>query len=371
MPEHVSPHRLRRLAAPLTLAAALAVVALAPAAAQTPPVPVQESQAAAEAARLVEALQLPALMEIMQREGVAYGEDLRADLFPGQGGAEWTRSVEGIYAPDRLMPLFTQVFDAELEGADTAAMRAFFEAGPGARAVELEIAARRALLDPGVEEAADQQLEEMLAGQSPRLLAIEEFAEANELVEMNVLGGLNANLAFYRGMIDGGGLPQETSEAQSPGRCLVAGGHDPHRDTRLALFLPGARLCSDVRCRAAGLCRFLARAGRTGAEPGAVRGLRCGVRPRLLRAWPRRGALPGRAGYLTRYCARSRPATLDFAGAIMDKPASRQALMGRPGYELTTPPYEMTPRKGARCPKAAGEPRHELPQDGGRRTRMT
>ncbi|AMY69064.1 hypothetical protein [Frigidibacter mobilis] len=214
MPEHVSPHRLRRLAAPLTLAAALAVVALAPAAAQTPPVPVQESQAAAEAARLVEALQLPALMEIMQREGVAYGEDLRADLFPGQGGAEWTRSVEGIYAPDRLMPLFTQVFDAELEGADTAAMRAFFEAGPGARAVELEIAARRALLDPGVEEAADQQLEEMLAGQSPRLLAIEEFAEANELVEMNVLGGLNANLAFYRGMIDGGGLPQETSEAQ-------------------------------------------------------------------------------------------------------------------------------------------------------------
>jgi len=38
----------------------------------------------------------------------------------------------------------------------------------------------------------------------------------------------------------------------------------------------------------------------------------------------------------------------------MDKPASRPALMDLPGRELTIPPYEMTPRKGARCPKAAG-----------------
>ncbi|MDP3340131.1 DUF2059 domain-containing protein [Frigidibacter sp.] len=213
---HHALHPLRRAATPVLLVASLALAGLAPAFAQEPPAPAQNGAPAqsAEAAQLTEILQLPVLLEIMQDEGVAYGEDLQADMFPGQGGAEWTRTVEQIYAPDRLMPVFTEVFAAELEGTETAAMWAFFEEGTGARAVELEIAARRALLDPGVEEAADQQLEEMLATESPRLLAIEEFAEAGDLIEANVLGGLNANLAFYRGMIDGGGLPQETSEAQ-------------------------------------------------------------------------------------------------------------------------------------------------------------
>ncbi|MZQ90630.1 DUF2059 domain-containing protein [Frigidibacter albus] len=202
---------------PVLLAASLALAGLTPALAQEPQAPATSDAPAtstAEATQLTEILQLPALLEIMQGEGVAYGEDLQADLFPGQGGAEWTRTVEQIYAPDRLMPVFTEVFAAELDGADTEAMRAFFEEGTGARAVELEIAARRALLDPGVEEAADQQLEEMLATEAPRLLAIEEFAEAGDLIEANVLGGLNANLAFYRGMIDGGGLPGEMGEGQ-------------------------------------------------------------------------------------------------------------------------------------------------------------
>ncbi len=208
---HATSHPLRRLAVTLTLAASLALAGFAPALAQEPQASATRT---AEAVQLTEILQLPALLEIMQGEGVAYGEELQADLFPGQGGTEWTRTVEQIYAPDRLMPVFTEVFAAELDGTDTAAMRAFFEEGPGARAVELEIAARRALLDPGVEEAADQQLEEMLATESPRLLAIEEFAEAGDLIEANVLGGLNANLAFYRGMIDGGGLPGEMGEGQ-------------------------------------------------------------------------------------------------------------------------------------------------------------
>lgn len=212
------PYRLAAaLAAALAFVAALALSGLAPAAAQAPATPLEgvpAAELAPEAAALTESLQLAALMEIMQAEGVSYGEELQADLFPGQGGADWARSVERIYAPDRLMPVFARVFAAELQGSDTAAMLAFFETGPGARAVDLEIAARRALLDPGVEEAADQQLEEMLATESPRLLAIQEFAEAGELIESNVLGGLNANLAFYRGMIEGGGLPGEVGEGQ-------------------------------------------------------------------------------------------------------------------------------------------------------------
>ena len=36
---------------------------------------------------------------------------------------------------------------------------------------------------------------------------VPEFAEANDLIELNVVGALNSNLAFYRGMADGAADP--------------------------------------------------------------------------------------------------------------------------------------------------------------------
>ena len=43
-----------------------------------------------------------------------------------------------------------------------------------------------------------------MAERDPRLDLLDRFAEANDLIEENVSGALNSNLAFYRGMSEGG-----------------------------------------------------------------------------------------------------------------------------------------------------------------------
>ncbi len=199
------------LAAGLATLPALAEVT--PPAAGTAEAPATPAPAATPAhAELTGLLRLDELFAIMQKEGEAYGDELQDELFAGQGGPRWHQEVRDIYAADRLLPLFLATFDAALADADIAPMRDFFAAPFGRRAVDLELAARRALLDEGVEEAATLRLEDMMAAEAPRLAQIERFAAAADLIEANVLGGLNANLAFYRGMVEGGAIPGDPTD---------------------------------------------------------------------------------------------------------------------------------------------------------------
>jgi len=43
---------------------------------------------------------------------------------------------------------------------------------------------------------------------------VEQFVDANDLVETNVVGAMNANFAFYLGLLDGGAFPQELTVDQ-------------------------------------------------------------------------------------------------------------------------------------------------------------
>lgn len=176
-------------------------------------------RAAGEAQALSEALHLPELFDIMQDEGAAYGASLEEEMFPGTGGAGWTATVADIYAPDRLLQAFQPVFAEELlrTGADPAPMLAFFTSPLGQRVVTLEVSARRALLDPSVEEASRLKVEEMRAAGEPRMVLVETFVEVNDLVEANVIGGLNANYAFYRGLADAGAMGADISEPEMIG----------------------------------------------------------------------------------------------------------------------------------------------------------
>lgn len=163
---------------------------------------------------LADALKLPEVFAVMAEEGLAYGRRIEEDMFPGAGGRQWQEAVAGIYTTDRMLAVFSGSFEAELDrsGGDAAAMRAFFESALGRRVTTLEISARRALLDEAVEDASRLKLEEMRAVGDPRLDLIEEFVAANDLVEVNVSGGLNANYAFYQGLIDAGALGPEMGE---------------------------------------------------------------------------------------------------------------------------------------------------------------
>lgn len=189
-----------RLFAPL---AAVAILIAAPAAA-----------ASDEVAALEAALKLPDVFEVMSQEGHAYGAQLEADMFPGSGGAAWSAAVAQIYAVDRILPRFSEEFEAELArtGADTAAMLDFFASDLGQKVTTLEISARRALLDEAVEDASRLRYDEMRVAGDPQVARVEEFVAVNGLIEANVSGAMNANYAFYQGLGDAGALGPEMTE---------------------------------------------------------------------------------------------------------------------------------------------------------------
>ncbi len=163
---------------------------------------------------LAEAMQLPAVIGVMQAEGLDYGGALRDEMFAGKGGAEWPAALARIYDADRMMAVILRRLETELQGqpATVAAAQAFFGSATGQKIVALEVEARRALLDKATETAAQEAAADMEARGAPRMEALRRFAKANDLIELNVMGAMNANLAFYRGMSDGGGFGAALSE---------------------------------------------------------------------------------------------------------------------------------------------------------------
>lgn len=157
-------------------------------------------------ADVIAALRMPEVIGVMQQEGIAYGADLEEELFPGAGGDRWAGSVALIYDAADMQARFDADFAAAL-GSDPAVLGPvleFFRTDPGQRIVGLEIEARRALLDKAVEDAAGVTVADLRAGNDPRIDLIERFAETNDLIDQNVTGAMNANIAFYRGLMEGG-----------------------------------------------------------------------------------------------------------------------------------------------------------------------
>ena len=215
-----------RLASLLLLSAVLA----GPAPAQvTPPVvtplPPQAGAAATPesprpAEALIAALRFEDLLPIMREEGLDYGIRLEKDLFPGKGGASWATEVGEIYDIGRMRQVLIPALHRELAllpAAEIAAARDFFSSPLGVRIVAMETDARRAQLDDEGAEARRAGVEEMMARDDPRLKVLERFIAANDLIESNVAGALNANAAFYFGLSEGGafGAPMAQEDVLS------------------------------------------------------------------------------------------------------------------------------------------------------------
>ena len=194
-------HMLRRLSAAFLVLVILATRTLA---------------ADVEVTRIETALRMPDVFGVMSEEGKSYGSHLETEMFPGSGGAKWQATVEDIYTVDRMLPVFRDAFASDLAStnADTETMLAFLESDLGQRITTLEISARRALLDEAVEDASRLKWEELRATDDPRVARVEKFVVANDLVETNVSGGLNANYAFYQGLREAGALGPEMDESE-------------------------------------------------------------------------------------------------------------------------------------------------------------
>lgn len=191
---------------PLTVLAEGAAVGPAPAQAQ--------AAVPADVLRLLDVMQMDDTLEVMRAEGLAHGDVLEEEMFPGEGGAAWRAKVSAIYDPGWMRAGveagLTQVL-AE-DAATMAAALEFFGSDLGQKILSLEVEARRVLLDEAAESAARARAEDLRTTEDPRYRLVEDFAAVNDLVEMNVMGALNANLAFYRGLNAGGAIPGGMSE---------------------------------------------------------------------------------------------------------------------------------------------------------------
>ncbi len=192
-----------------------ALLLTAPALAPSP-VAAETSVRVATADDLHRILMIPGIIAVMREEGLEYGASLEEEMFPDQGGPAWAATVALVYDEPTMLARFQTAFAAALKDdpGTVATVAAWFDTPLGQRILTLEIEARRALMDKSVEEAARQRAEEMQAAEDPRMVAITDFATANDLIEQNVQGALNANLGFYQGMARAGAFGGDMTEDQ-------------------------------------------------------------------------------------------------------------------------------------------------------------
>lgn len=163
---------------------------------------------------LFDALRLGEVIGAMRYEGLAYGADLQANLFPGRGGGEWGIVLDEIYAIDRMEASVRGRFEEALAGVDVGPLVEFYTSDRGAAIVALELEARRAMQDEMVAAAAEERAADMRSAGTDRWSQIDELVETNRLIDENVVGALNASYAFHTGLADGGAFRDRPSEGQ-------------------------------------------------------------------------------------------------------------------------------------------------------------
>lgn len=155
-------------------------------------------------ATLIDLMEFEETIDIMRQEGIRYGADIARDMLPGTDMVAWEATVARIYNPEKLLILVEGRFRQELEDTDLAPILTYYQSDHGHEIVVLELAARRAFLDPGTEEAARTKYETLKADEAPLLAQVDALIADSDLVERNVMGTLNSSMMFYRGLNDGG-----------------------------------------------------------------------------------------------------------------------------------------------------------------------
>ena len=151
------------------------------------------------------------IIQIMRDEGIVSGREIAAALFATPVNSKWDQTLDRVYDTEVMTDRALAAFSDSLAGSDRQAILAFFTADPGQMIVALEVSGRAAMLDPDVFDIALGQGRDMIAQGGARAEMIGDFMAENDLVERNVAGGLNAMIAFYSGLQQGGGLPQGVS----------------------------------------------------------------------------------------------------------------------------------------------------------------
>lgn len=177
------------------------------------PLSVSAQEAGPDVQALFEALRLSDIVQVMRDEGIAYGDEIGADLFGSSPPADWQETVAEIYDPARLEPQVLDALAVATAGQDIGPILDFFTQAPGSTFIDLEVSARQAMLDPEVEQMAKEAAAVAMADESPLFAQVQRFVAVNDLVETNVVAAMNSTYAFYLGLMDGGAFPAEMTES--------------------------------------------------------------------------------------------------------------------------------------------------------------
>jgi len=161
--------------------------------------------------RLSDLLRIEETLGIMREEGMAYAGSLAEDMLSSPPGTGWMRTVAAIYDPEEMSDVVHAGMSAALQGrdADVAKLEAFFGSPLGQQIVGLEVSARRAMIDPAIEETARERYRDAADATgtaADRRDVIARMIEEGGLIEANVAGGLTSSVRFYQGLADGGAI---------------------------------------------------------------------------------------------------------------------------------------------------------------------
>ncbi|MEM8576906.1 MAG: DUF2059 domain-containing protein [Pseudomonadota bacterium] len=192
---------------------------------------VPQLAAAQGAADLSQALRLPELARILSTEAVRTGGDIDAEMLGGEGGPVFAKQIEAINDPARLSEEVATMLAGALSEADQRAILAFTQSPQGQRAIELELAARQAFLDPEVEAFARAQVDS-----GPHAAAIDRLIAAGDMVGQNQETAVLTTEGFYRGLREGGAVDMSDAEITDLAQEQAAGGEADTRDWLAAFF---------------------------------------------------------------------------------------------------------------------------------------
>ncbi|WP_089847176.1 hypothetical protein [Salipiger marinus] len=188
---------------------------------------------AAPGEALLEAMRVPEIVQVMREEGLDYAQEMGEDLLPGGATRGWRAVVSQVYDTEAMEEVVRGQFIDSFAGTEAGPLLDFFTSEDGQRVVDLEITARRTLIDDDLEASAREAYQALDGTDDPRLEQIEAFVEANDLVEANVVGAMNASYQFYLGLVDGGAFEMTEEEILSE---VWAQEEDTRSDTREWLY---------------------------------------------------------------------------------------------------------------------------------------
>ncbi|MFY0679979.1 MAG: DUF2059 domain-containing protein [Thalassovita sp.] len=161
---------------------------------------------------LFSALQMDRIFEVMREEGLVMGRDLGNEMLPGGSDPYWQHLVERIHDTDNMALVVREAFEDSFQDADITPLLEFFNSETGQQIVTREVDTRHSFLNEGQEDLARAYFLSHPEPFDARLSAIADYIEANGLIENNVVGALNSNYLFFRGLVEGGALELSDEE---------------------------------------------------------------------------------------------------------------------------------------------------------------